>query len=94
MSLRDRRLQGLNRRYWLRAAGVCVGLPWLESLAPRAAAAASQAEAPRRLVYLYVPNGVNVAKWQVAGEGANYQLSPTLAPLAKFRSEITVITGL
>jgi hypothetical protein len=37
---------------------------------------------------------VNVAKWRVTGDGENYELSPTLAPLAKFRQEITVITGL
>ena len=94
MSVRERRQQGLNRRHWLRAAGVCVGLPWLESLAPSISRAAVQTEAPRRLAYLYVPNGVNVAKWQVSGEGKHYQFSPTLEPLAKFRSELTVITGL
>jgi hypothetical protein len=77
----------------LRTASVCVGLPWLESLAHRARAATEPA-APRRLAYLYVPNGVNVAQWQVSGEGADYELSPTLEPLTALRQEFTVINGL
>lgn len=84
----------LNRRDWLRAAGVCVGLPWLESLVPSRAIAANLPASRRRLAYLYVPNGVNVAQWQVTGSGESYELSPTLAPLSKLRKDITVITGL
>jgi hypothetical protein len=37
---------------------------------------------------------VNVGQWQVTGDGEDYQLSPTLASLAKHRREITLITGL
>ncbi len=83
----------LTRRNWLRAAGVCLGLPWLESLMP-SALAAGKPSPPRRLAYLYIPNGVNVSQWQVSGSGKDYKLSPTLAPLAKLRSEFTVISGL
>ena len=72
-----------------------MGLPWLESVARIASAATGPvAPAPRRLAYLYVPNGVNVSKWKATGAGAEYELSPTLAPLAKLRDEFTVITGL
>lgn len=84
----------LNRRQWLRAAGVCIGLPWLESLARSNCLAAEQLGSRQRLAYLYVPNGVNVAQWQVTGSGEQYEFSPTLAPLAKLRKDITVITGL
>lgn len=84
----------MHRRRFLRAAGVCLGLPWLPSLARRAAAAAEAARPPRRLAYLYVPNGVNVARWQVEGEGADFRFSPTLEPLEPFRRDVTVISGL
>ena len=85
-------LSRLSRRRMLQAAGVSLGLPWFESIAARGTE--RRADAPRRLAFLYVPNGVNVAAWQSAGSGASYELSPTLAPLAKLKSDITVITGL
>ena len=84
----------LSRRGMLRAAGICVGLPWLESLVRLPCRAAEHAATPRRLAYLYIPNGVNVAQWQTAGSGGDYELSPTLAPLAPRRRDITVIHGL
>ncbi|QDU98860.1 DUF1552 domain-containing protein [Lignipirellula cremea] len=82
----------LSRRCFLRATGVCLGLPWLESFAARGAE--QPVDAPRRLAFLYVPNGVNVAAWQCSGAGVDYQLSPTLAPLSALKRDITVITGL
>jgi hypothetical protein len=84
----------ISRRSMLRAAGVCVGLPWLESLTGWTRGADGGPAAPRRLAYLYVPNGVNVAQWQTTGKDVAYELSPTLAPLAPHRSELTVIHGL
>ena len=78
----------------LRAAGVCLGLPLLPSLGRWSRAADKPPEVPRRLAFLYIPNGVNVEAWSVTGSGENYELSPTLSPLARHRSEITVISGL
>ena len=52
----------LNRRTFLRSLGICMALPALESLAPRALAAAS-AKAPIRMAFLYVPNGANMREW-------------------------------
>jgi hypothetical protein len=90
----NRQLHRISRRAVLRATGVCVGLPWLESLTRLSRGADESAAAPRRLAFLYVPNGVNVAQWQTNGNAADYQLSPTLAPLAPHRDELTVIHGL
>ena len=92
------RLRHISRRGMLRTAGVCVGLPWLECLT-RISRAGDQtnlesAVGPTRLAYVYIPNGVNMARWQVTGEGDRYELSPTLAPLRHLRSEFTVINGL
>lgn len=83
-----------NRRKFLRATGVCIGLPCLESSTRSGSQASQLPAAPRRLAYLYVPNGVNVAQWQVTGVGENYELSPTLAALSRHRDAITVLSGL
>jgi hypothetical protein len=42
-----------------------------------------------------VPNGAIPAAWWPAGDGgADFELSPTLAPLAKVRNQLQVISGL
>jgi len=83
-----------DRRAFLRAGGVRLALPFLESFGHRAFASPAKVAAPKRLAFLYVPNGVNVAQWQVKGAGRKYELSPTLAPLAPHRSDFTIISGL
>lgn len=87
-------LQWVSRRGLLRTAGVCVGLPWLESMLSRSSWGADAPSPPRRLAYLYIPNGVNVSQWQVSGSPDDYQLSPTLAALEPHRDDITIISGL
>ncbi len=87
-----------SRRHFLRSAsGVCLSLPLLPSLSrgsAKAADAALAAASPKRLAYLYVPNGVNTSLWDVKGTGRDYELSPTLQPLAPFRDQFSVLSGL
>jgi hypothetical protein len=92
----------LNRRAFLRGLGISLALPAFESLLPvRSLAAAGQpapattpAGAPLRMAFLYVPNGVNTQRWRPVGEGSGYQLSPTLEPLAPFKQDFQVFSGL
>lgn len=84
----------LDRRAFLRGAGVALALPWLESLRPRGAWAAPAGGPPRRLVFVYVPNGVHVPAWTPKAEGPLGPLPPTLAPLAPFAARLTVLSGL
>jgi hypothetical protein len=49
---------------------------------------------PKRMAFVYVPNGVNVAKWVPEKVGADYLLSPTLTPLAPHQKDLNVISGL
>ena len=83
----------LSRRTLLRGAGVCLALPWLESLLPRAHA---QAAAPRRFVATYFPNGTAAVYWPPTGVGAGsaWGLSPILAPFAKLKTNMTVLSNL
>jgi len=83
-----------SRRAFLRNAGICMSLPALESFGFRAFAAAKPVAAPLRMAFLYIPNGVNVAQWQVSGEGADYELSPTLQALQDYKKDITLFSNL
>jgi len=86
------RQPAISRRTVLRGIGTAIALPSLESLRPAAAAAA--AAVPTRMAFLYVPNGVNVSRWRPEGEGRDYRLGPTLEPLADFRDDFQLISGL
>ena len=92
----------VDRRTVLRGAGVAIALPWLEAMLPRgiassalAATTAAEAAPPLRVAYLFFPNGVNVEAWTPTADARGLWVpSPTLAPLADFRSDIDVYTGL
>ena len=43
------------------------------------------------MAFVYLPNGAIMRKWKPEGEGANYQLSPTLQSLAKHKADLQVI---
>ena len=82
----------LSRRAALRGLGVTVALPWLEAMSPRARAAAPAR--PKRAAFVYIPNGVRLDTWFPKTPGPDFDLPPTLAPLAKVRRDITVLGGL
>lgn len=46
------------------------------------------------MVYLYVPNGVNVDRWKPQGQGTDYQFGPTLSNLGSHKQDVTVVSGL
>ena len=81
----------ISRRQALRGIGVSLGLPFLECMRPLRAAAA----APRvkRSVFMYLPNGVNPADYQIFDSGRNYTFSQSLKSLEKHRANITPISG-
>ena len=54
----------LSRRHALRGFGATIALPLLNSMVPLRAATAPVAK-PRRSVFIYIPNGVNVLTWQI-----------------------------
>lgn len=83
----------LSRRHFLRGLGTVMALPLLDAMVP-IRARASTAPKPTRSVFVYIPNGVNGMAWQVTKPGRNYDLSPSLQPLAKHREDFTVFSGL
>lgn len=81
----------MNRRQFLRAAGVTLGLPFFESLSRTAG------EPPQRFAFFYTPNGYNqralLPEKRVAGLSP-LPLTRTLEPLTELKEDILLITGL
>ena len=85
----------LSRRAVLRGVGATIALPLLDSMVPALTALSKTAAAPvRRLGVFYVPNGMAMGYWLPKTEGALSELPPTLAPLATFRDQVLVLSGL
>ena len=85
----------LPRRTFLRGLGAAVALPLLDAMVPALSAQSSTAGDPvRRLGFVYIPNGAVMQQWTPAQTGAAFELSPILTPLAPFRNQLTVVSGL
>ncbi len=83
--------KAIPRRTFLRGLGATVALPLLDSMVPAFAAG----EKPvLRLGYIYNPNGRIMSRWVPRTEGAGYELTPTLEPLAPYRDQFMVLSGL
>src|SRR5678816_2998834 len=83
--------KSLPRRTVLRGMGAAIALPFLEAMVPTATAAAKPIH---RFLTFYVPNGMAMEYWTPKGEGADFESSPILEPLAPFRNQLTVLSGL
>jgi hypothetical protein len=84
----------LSRRTVLKGAGAAVSLPLLDAMIPAGTALADTAAAPKpRLGFFYFPHGAIMEKWTPATVGTDFELSPILAPLAPFRSHLTIISN-
>ena len=85
----------LPRRTVLRGLGAAVALPLLDAMVPAASALSQTAARPtRRFGTVYVPNGIAMEYWKPAEEGRGFGLTPILQPLAAFKDQMTVVSGL
>lgn len=85
----------LPRRTFLRGAGISLALPLLDAMVPALSAERLTAAAPvRRLGFIFYTCGVDEARWKPKGEGANYELSKALEPLASYKNKFIVLSGL
>jgi hypothetical protein len=85
----------ISRRTVLRGVGTVVALPFLEAMLPRGMALAGETPSPpRRAAFIYVPIGAHMANWTPQGDGSSFELSPTLLPLASYRHDLLVLSGL
>ena len=87
--------KSLPRRAFLRGVGATIALPLLDSMVPAFAATRDTVEKPiSRLGVVYVPHGAVMDKWTPTATGKNFELSPILEPLAPFRDQLLVVSGL
>jgi hypothetical protein len=88
----------LPRRTFLKGLGTAIALPVLESMMPGLARASSVVggakSLPKRMAFVYVPNGVNMANWTPKGLGADFELPATLEPLKAHQKDLLVLSGL
>jgi hypothetical protein len=85
--------KAISRRAVLRGLGTAVALPFLDAMVP-ALARAQSARRPVRMAFVYVPNGIDMRNWTLDYEGPLGALSPTLQPLAPYKSDITILSNL
>jgi len=85
----------LPRRTVLRGLGATLALPLLDAMSPAFSLRGRAAARPvRRFQTFYVPNGMAMPYWTPTGEGSAFELSPILEPLAPFREQMLVLSGL
>jgi len=95
--------KSLNRRRFLKGAGVTLSLPWLESFWSSTSHAAP-GDTPKRLIVFYGTQGMPHDLWKPSGTPSSYQLGPIMNHgesingqiynLADHRADCSIITGM
>lgn len=91
----------MPRRTFLRGLGTAVALPVLDAMLPAKARAATASAGgtsatgfPKRIAWVYVPNGKNMVDWTPKAVGEAYELPMILEPLAAHRRDFSLVSGL
>ena len=88
------RAKHIPRRTVLRGLGTTIALPFLDSMVPTFASPLLSKSTPRRMAFVYIPNGAIMEDWTPAKPEAGFHLGPILKPLEPFREDLLVLTGL
>ncbi len=87
--------KAIHRRSVLRGIGATLALPLLDGMVPALSALrTTPAQGMRRFGVVYVPNGMAMDYWTPRAEGTALELSPVLRPMAPFRDQTLILTGL
>jgi len=86
--------KAINRRHFLRGAGVAIALPMLEAMGPSLKAAAIDRKPVKRVVCISNNYGIYKKAFFPKEAGANYEIPDTLKPLEKHRKDFTVFSHL
>lgn len=88
----------MPRRTFLKGLGTAMALPMLEAMTPAVSAAAAVAGppggAPKRMAFVYIPNGANMTDWTPKTAGADFELPAILDPLNPVKEDLLVLSGL
>jgi uncharacterized protein DUF1552 len=85
-------MKALSRRTVLRGMGVTLSLPLLDAMFP--AFGEGTVKPAKRFQAIYVPNGMAMEYWSPTKEGADFEITPILEPLAPFKNQMLVLSGL
>jgi hypothetical protein len=77
----------------LKGLGATVALPFLEAMLPASTLRAA-GKPVRRFQAFYTPNGMAMEYWSPKTEGTNFEITPVLEPLAAYRDQMTVLSGI
>lgn len=83
----------LPRRTVLRGLGTALALPFLDAMVP-ALGSVKAATPVKRFGAMYLPNGMIVKDLIPTTAGKDYEITPILRPLEKYREHLTVVSGL
>ena len=88
--------KSLSRRSILKGLGAAIALPVLDAMTPALSAASkvTGSVVPRRMAFLYVPNGIIMDQYTPATAGADFQMTRILEPLEAYREDFMVLSGL
>jgi hypothetical protein len=81
----------LARRTLLKGLGTTMALPFLDAMLPPMRAAVKPSN---RFQAFYVPNGMAMEYWTPKGEGNTFELAPIMEPLAPFKDQLLIFSGI
>jgi hypothetical protein len=85
----------MSRRTVLKGLGTTFALPLLDAMVPALTPTVRTAAAPtKRFGAVFVPMGERPSHWTPATKGANFEFSPILKPIEKFRDHVNVVSNL
>src|SRR5215208_1398873 len=88
----------IPRRTFLKGVGTAIGLPMLDAMvAPLRALGALENPPkvfPKRLAFVYIPNGANMDDWTPKQTGREFELPYILQPLKPFQEDFQILSGL
>ncbi|MFK7737360.1 MAG: DUF1552 domain-containing protein [Pirellulaceae bacterium] len=83
----------IKRRTILRGLGTAIALPMLDAMHSLGRAAVAE-EAPLRIAFLYVPNGMHMPDWRPSKVGKGFDVGPILKPIEHLKDQFNVLTNL
>ena len=91
--------KSIPRRTFLRGAGATIAIPFVSAMVPSLTALANTpANRPRRLGFVYVPNGFvmtdEVDWWTPEKVGSDFDMTRTTMPLERHRDNLTIVSNL
>lgn len=83
----------MNRRTFLKGAGVALSLPMLDAMRPGLAASSTGPQSKRRMVLIDVGFGFHAENLFPQRAGRDYESTPYLEVLKEFREDFSIVSG-